>query len=74
MLGIKDGVIQFFRSKNFCLTQPKKFLGEPFCAVFQKLSGIEEICGEEGGESQGFLPKSICLTEPKNLVGEHFFV
>ena len=23
-------------------------MGEPFCAVFQKLSGIEKIYGEEG--------------------------
>ena len=23
-------------------------MGEPFCAVFQKISGIEKIYGEEG--------------------------
>ena len=26
-------------SKLFCLTVPKNFLGEPLCAVFQKISG-----------------------------------
>ena len=30
MLGIREGVIHFFRSKTFCLTEPKKFVGEPF--------------------------------------------
>ena len=25
-----------FLSKFFCLTVPKNFVGEPFCAVFQK--------------------------------------
>ena len=25
-----------FLSKFFCLTVPKKFVGEPFCAVFQQ--------------------------------------
>ena len=32
-----------FPSKNFCLTLPKNFLGEPFCAVFQKFSGSEKV-------------------------------
>ena len=27
---------------------PKNFVGEPFCAVFQKNSGFTEIYGEEG--------------------------
>ena len=49
MSGIRDGVIQFFRSKNFCLTVPKIFVGEPFCAVFQKISGIEKFYRKEGG-------------------------
>ena len=76
MLGIRDGVIQFFRSKNFSLTVPKNFVGELFCAVFQKVSDIEKSMEKRGGggESKGFLPKSICLTEPKNFVGVHFFV
>ena len=48
MLGIREGLIHFFRSKNFCLRLPKNFVGEPFCAVFHKISGVEEIYGEEG--------------------------
>ena len=54
MLGIRDGVIQFFRSKNFCLTVPKNFVGEPFCAVFQKISGIEKSMEKRGGGEQRF--------------------
>ena len=34
-----------FLSKFFCLTVPKLFVGEPFCAVFQKVSGSEKVCG-----------------------------
>ena len=34
-----------FPSKSFCLTDPKNLLGEPFCAVFQKISGSEKIYG-----------------------------
>ena len=63
-------MIHFFRSKNFCLTVPKICLGEPFCAVFQKKSGIEEFMDKRGGgESQDFLPKTFCLTETKYFVG-----
>ena len=31
-------------------------MGEPFCAVFQKISGIEKVYGEEGegGECHHF--------------------
>ena len=32
-----------FLSKFFCLTVPKKFVGEPFCAVFQKILGSEKV-------------------------------
>ena len=49
MLGIKEGEIHYFRSRSFCLTLPKIFVGETFCAVFQKISGFDEIYGEEGG-------------------------
>ena len=74
MSGIRDGVIQFFRSKNFCLTVPKIFVGEPFCAVFQKISGIEKFYRKEGGAVSGFSIENFCLTEPKFFLGEPFFV
>ena len=60
-------------SKFCCLTVPKNFVGEPFCAVFQKLSGSEKkLCG--GGEYQDFPSKIFCLTVPKKFVVEPFSV
>ena len=32
-----------FLSKFFRLTVPKKFVEEPFCAVFQKISSSEKV-------------------------------
>ena len=56
----------------FCLAVPKNFEGEPFSAVFRKVSGSEVNCGWEGGgeELQNFLPKTFCLTVPKKFSGE----
>ena len=34
-----------FVLKFFCLTVPKNFIREPFCAVFQKISGSEKAYG-----------------------------
>ena len=34
-----------FSVQFFCLTVPKIFAGEPFCAVFQKISGSEKVYG-----------------------------
>ncbi len=52
----------------------KKFVGNSFCAVFQKISGNEKFMEKKGSESQDFLPKSICLTEQKNFLGEPFLL
>ena len=41
----KRGEYQGFPSNFFCLTVPKKSVGEPFCAVFQKISGSEKVYG-----------------------------
>ena len=50
---------------------PKNFVGEPFCAVFPKISRSEKVYGEEGrGEIQDLPPEILCLTMPKNLVWE----
>ncbi len=38
-----------FLSKIISLTVPKNFVGQPFCAVFQKFSGSEKNYGEKGG-------------------------
>ena len=34
-----------FLSNFFCLTVPKNLVAEPFCAVFQKISGSEKVYG-----------------------------
>ena len=34
-----------FLSKIFCLTVPKCFVGEPLCAVFQKISDSGKLHG-----------------------------
>ena len=44
-LWIRGGKYQGFPSNFFCLTVPKNFVGEPFCAVFQKFSGSEKVYG-----------------------------
>ena len=48
------GLCHDFRSKFFCLTVPKNFVEEHFCAVFQKNSGSEKVCIRGGGEYQYF--------------------
>ena len=50
---------------------PKNFVGEPFCAVFQKISDSEKVYGlEGGGEYQDFPSKfSFCLSVPKIFGG-----
>ena len=65
----KSGVPGFPVEKLLSHTA-EKFVGEPFCAVFQKISGIAEIYGEEGVGYQDFTPKSFHLTVPKKYIGE----
>ena len=61
-----------FSFEIFCLTVPKHFVGEPFCAVFQNISGSQKVYGWGGGEYQDFPSKIFCLTVPKKFVGESF--
>ena len=41
----KKGGYENFASEFFCLTVPKIFVGEHFCAVLQKNSGSEKLYG-----------------------------
>ena len=41
----RRGGYRDFLSKLFCLTVPKHSVEEPFCAVFQKISGSENVYG-----------------------------
>ena len=40
----KEGYVTFF-CRIFCLAVPKNFAVEPFCAVFQKIFGSENVYG-----------------------------
>ena len=52
---------------------PKKLVGEPFYAVFQKISGSEIFMDKTGvWEYQDFPSKTFCLLVPKTFVGERF--
>ena len=59
-------VMSRFSVEFFCLRVPKNFVGGPFCAVLQKLSGSEK--------GHDFPSKFFCLTVPKKFVGEPFKV
>ena len=50
------------------------FVGQLFCAVFQKSSGSEEFMDNEGGGYQDFPSKNFSLTVPKSFAGESFTV
>ena len=58
-----------FPSKVFCLTVPKKFVGEPFSVSL--FSGVEKFCASEGYFTI-FRRIFCCLTVPKVSVGESF--
>ena len=73
MLGIRR-LCHDFLSKFFCPAVPKNFVGEPFCAVFQKVSGSEKFMDKGEREYQDFPSKISCHTVPKNFVAESFSV
>ena len=50
---------QDFPSKFSCFTVPKNFVGEPFCALFQKISGSEKVYGWGGGGQGGSIKISV---------------
>ena len=56
----------------FCVTVPKHFVEQTFCAAFQKVTGNEKVLKKRGKEYQRFQSKVFCLTLPKKLVGESF--
>ena len=41
----RGGKVSRFPSKKFCLTVPKTFVGETFCAMFQNCSSSENWYG-----------------------------
>ena len=71
---IREGGVSCFLSTIFCLTVPKNFVGEPFCAVFHKKFCSEKFMHRIGVEYQDFPSKTFCLTVPRNFVGKPFSV
>ena len=61
-----------FSVEIFCLTVPRNFVGEPFCAVFHKIFGSEKFMHRIGVEYQVFPSKTFCLTVPRIFVGKPF--
>ena len=59
-VSLISGIEKFYASesyvtilcRNFFLTVPKNFMGESFCAVFQKMSGSEKVLDKKGGVSR----------------------
>ena len=68
MLGIKEGEIHFFRSKSFCLTLPKKYIGE---LIRVSLFWVSTSFMLQWVKSQFFVG-IFCLTVPKTFVGDPF--
>ena len=66
------GEVTRFYVECFCLTVPKKLVGEPFNVSLTP--DIEKIWIRRGGSYQDFLSKIFCFTLPKNSVGESSIV
>ena len=55
---IREGGVSRVSVEIFFLTVPKNFVGEPFCAVFQKIFGCEKM-DERGGSIKRFRRKLL---------------
>ena len=53
----KRGDYHDFQSKIYCLTLPKNFVEEPFCAVFQKISVAKKFMDKKEGSIKIFRRK-----------------
>ena len=67
----RRGIYRFSTEKNFCLTVPKAFVGEPFWSV-TSFGYRKTLCLT--GFSRDILTKCFSLIVPKNIVGETFCV
>ena len=70
LMDKREGEVSRFPSKNFCLTVPKNFVGEPFSVSL--ISGIGKILCFRG-LCHDFPSKIFCLTVPKHFVEEPFY-
>ena len=67
MSRIKDGVIQFFRLKNVCLTVPKLFVGDPSVLCSRKYLVSKIYRKEGGGQYQDFPSKTFLSHSAENF-------
>ena len=68
----KRGGESTFSVEQILSQSAKKFVGEPFCAVFQKNSTSNKVFRQKvkSGENPDFPSKRFCITVPKILVRE----
>ena len=65
--GRGEGGVSRFTVENFLsysAEKVRKSVGEPFCAMFQKISGSQKFM-DKRGEDKGLPSKIFCLTVPK---------
>ena len=63
----RGGGSQDFPSEKFCFTMPNFFVGEPFCAVFQKNSGSQKDHGLERGGVSSFSVEKFLFHNAENF-------
>ena len=68
------GSFKIPRRNFFCVTRPKRLVGEPLCAVFQKICGSEKFVDKREGKCHDLRWNIPCLTLPKKFVWEPFRV
>ncbi len=66
MFGIREGGNTIFRRKSFVSQCRKNFVEEPFCSVFQKLSGSEKV-HKGGGGAFKFSVEKIFLSQCRKI-------
>ena len=63
----KRGGVSRFLVEKFGLTVPKKFKGEHFYAVFQKISGSENLMHKRGGGNIRFSLRNFFVSQGRKF-------
>ena len=61
------GEYQDFPSKFLCLTVPKNFVGEPFCAVFQEVSVSQKALDNKVGWRVKIFPPKFFVSQSRKF-------
>ena len=78
-VSLISGIDKFYASEGnvtvsvdcFCLTEPKKYVGNTSVLCFKKFASAKNFM-DKRGEVSRFSAKNFCLTVPKNAVKEPF--